>query len=183
MTPDFTSGRPVAGPSVRGWPLSSVVGRVVQADLLTSDGNMNSAGALRSTGVTPLPRYYGPLRLPTRPDGGYGFPSPVDPRSHPDSRSPGRVSQVPRLIFRRPPSRITPGRPDRCICSLLRGRCQASPVSGRLATPHWCNEAEGFACATADVFAFPGSDGTGYPGRRRVGFMVNEQLPWSVPFN
>ena len=28
---------------------------------------MSPAGALRSTGITPLPRYYGPLRLPTRP--------------------------------------------------------------------------------------------------------------------
>ena len=32
------------------------------------------AGALCSTGVTPLQRYYGPLRLPTWPTGGYGFP-------------------------------------------------------------------------------------------------------------
>lgn len=29
--------------------------------------NMTTAGPLRSTGVTPLPRYYGPLRLPTNP--------------------------------------------------------------------------------------------------------------------
>jgi hypothetical protein len=30
---------------------------------------------------------------------------------------------------------------------------------GRMAILIKCNEAEGFACATADVFAFPGSDG------------------------
>jgi hypothetical protein len=36
---------------------------------------------------------------------------------------------------------------------------------------------------TADAFAFPGSDGVVARRRRRVGFMVNEQLPRSVPFN
>ena len=34
-------------------------------------------GALRSTGVTRLPRYYDPLRLLPRPEGGYGFPHSV----------------------------------------------------------------------------------------------------------
>ena len=98
---------PSSGPS-----LSSVVGRCVQADLLTSDENMNSAGALRSTGVTPLHRYYGPLRLPAWPSRRLWFPASVDLMSHPDSRPPDRVSQVPRLICRRPPSRITPRDPS-----------------------------------------------------------------------
>ena len=56
---------------------------------------MSPAGALRSTGVTPLPRYYDPLRLPT-------WPTAVM-----DSRpsliritgSPRRVSQVPDRSF------------------------------------------------------------------------------------
>src|SRR5580698_1995836 len=61
---------------------------------------MCPAGVLGSTGVTPLPRYYDPLRLPTWPTGSYGFPSVVDPVTRP----PSRVSQVPVLICRRPPS-------------------------------------------------------------------------------
>lgn len=32
---------------------------------------------LRSTAITPLPRYYGPLRLPVLPRLGYGFPRQV----------------------------------------------------------------------------------------------------------
>ena len=74
-------------------------GTRVQADLLTSDENMNSAGALRSTGVTPLHRYYGPLRLPTWQNHGYGFPQFVDLEPHPGPRSPSRVSQVPGRSF------------------------------------------------------------------------------------
>jgi hypothetical protein len=112
------------------------------------------AGALCSTGVTPLPRYYGPLRLPTRPAGGYGFPSVVDP----DTGSPGRVSQVPdRSVDARcpvPPRRIRP------LQTLIAWRPIAGfTFSGRLAIPICVTRPRGFACATADVFAFPGSDG------------------------
>jgi len=53
------------------------------------------AGALRSTRVTPLQRYYGPLRLPIWPTSGYGFPSVVDSATE----SPSRVSQVPGRSF------------------------------------------------------------------------------------
>ncbi len=49
-------------------------GTGVQADLLTSDENMTSAGALGSTRVTPLHSYYVPLRLPAGPTGGCWFP-------------------------------------------------------------------------------------------------------------
>ena len=34
------------------------------------------AGPLRSAGITPLQRYYEPLRLPIEPPRGYGFPPP-----------------------------------------------------------------------------------------------------------
>jgi hypothetical protein len=98
---------------------------------------MGPAGALRSTGVTPLHRYYGPLRLPTWPTGGYGFPSVVDP----DTGSPSRASQVPALICRRPPSRITPRDP-----SVANARCFTGGIRLRLfrkvGHPHLCNEAE-----------------------------------------
>ena len=49
---------------------NSVVG-LPQAVLLTSYEGIDPAGALCSMGVTPLPRYYGPLRLPAKPHGGY----------------------------------------------------------------------------------------------------------------
>ena len=132
-------------------------GTCVQADLLTSDENMNSAGALRSAGVTPLQRYYGPLRLPAWPDGGYGFPSFVDLRSHPDSRSPGRVSQVPDRSFdaRRP---VSP-RGTHPLHLLVASRAVSGfTLSGRLTIPTGVTRPKGFACATADVFAFPGFD-------------------------
>ena len=54
-------------------------GTLVQAVLLTSDENANLAGDLGSTAVTPLPRYYVPLRLPTKPARGYVFPWAVVP--------------------------------------------------------------------------------------------------------
>src|ERR1700757_3557483 len=45
---------------------------------------MLSARPLRSAGVTPLPRYYGPLRRPAKPRAGYVFPPRVGPFcSHP----------------------------------------------------------------------------------------------------
>ena len=37
----------------------------------------SSAGVLGSTGVTPLPRYYDPIRLLAKPRIGYEFPFPV----------------------------------------------------------------------------------------------------------
>ena len=116
-------------------------GTAVQADLLASDGDTNLAGDLRSTGITPLRRYYVPLRLPTGPMGRYGFPSHVDPESHPDSGSPSRASQVPALIFRRPPSRITPEDP-----TVASARCFTTDIRlhhfRKASHPHWCNEAE-----------------------------------------
>src|SRR5450759_2656333 len=116
-------------------------GTFVQAVLLTSVGNTNPVGALRSTGVTPLLRSYGPLRLPARPVGGYGFPLPVDPAPYPDARSPRRVSQVPCRSFdaRRP----VPPRGARPLPTLVASRpVSGFNTSGRLATPACCNEAE-----------------------------------------
>jgi hypothetical protein len=118
---------------------------------------MNPAGVLGSTGVTPLRRYYDPLRLPARPGGGYWFPPLVDRASYPGALSSRRVSQVPYRSFdtRHP----VPPRGVRPLHLLVSSR----PISGfahfgRLATPSLRNEAEGFAFATADVSAFSGSD-------------------------
>ena len=128
-----------------------------QAVLLTSHGNIDPAGALRSTGITPLPRYYFPLRLPARPSGGYAFPSPVDPTSrsfHPD-RSPRFLGRS--LDARRP----LPPRGVRPLPVLVAWRPMSGfASSGRLATPglRVSRGRTGFACATADVVAFSGFD-------------------------
>ena len=116
-------------------------GTSVQAVLLTSDESVNLAGALGSTGVTPLHSYYGPLRLPTWPTGGYGFPSIVDLWSHPDSRPPNRASQVPALICRRPPSRITPRDPSAAYARCFTGGIRLHLIR-KDGHPHLCNEAE-----------------------------------------
>ena len=74
------------------------------------------AGLLGSTGITPLPGYYEPIRLPARPASGYVFPPPVEAAT-----SPHRVSQVPRPICPRAPSPTTPEVPlaayARCLTS------------------------------------------------------------------
>ena len=111
--------------------LISVLGHA-QAVLLTSHGNMDSAGALRSTGITPLPRYYFPLRLPAGPGGGYSFPSPVDPAfppPHPDG-SPRFLGRS--LDARRP----LPPRGVRPLHMLAAWRPMSGFTrSGRMATP------------------------------------------------
>src|SRR5665811_2490764 len=77
---------------------------------------------LGSTGVTPLPRYYGPLRLPARTvpsvidslgSFGVGCPSP-----------PCRVSQVPRLIYSCALVPNHPGRSGECLL------IASPPISG-----------------------------------------------------
>src|SRR5574341_1112234 len=48
---------------------------------------------LPSTGITPLPRYYGPIRLPSALTPGLGIALPWRPRS--DGRADGGISRVP----------------------------------------------------------------------------------------
>jgi hypothetical protein len=73
---------------------------------------------LRSTGVTPLLCYFGPLRLPAGPLRSYVFPRHVGrSRSRPD-----RASQAPRLIFPRALSSTTPEGPmAACACCFTTG--------------------------------------------------------------
>src|SRR5512142_2337614 len=109
---------------------------------------------------------------------------PVGPTPCLDVRPLDRVSQVPRLIFRRPPSPTTPESP-----TAVSARCLAAGVRLHLiwedGHSHLRIEAETGSRSriTADAFAFPGSDSVVAQRPRRVGFIVNEQLPWSVPFN
>ena len=116
-------------------------GTNVQADLLISNGNAFMAGALRSTGVTRRRHYYGPLRIPARPDDGYGFPSSVGQSAHPADEPPCRASQVPDCSFdaRRP---LSPRAARRLHAPVASPSVLDFAFSGRLATAKWFNEAE-----------------------------------------
>ena len=97
---------------------------------------MSKVRPLRSTGITPLPHYYGPLRLPIQPDEGYLFPPTVG-----DLPPPYRVSQVPQHIFPRALSPITPECPaGACVCFFPTGN-RLHPIR-KVGHTHWCNEAE-----------------------------------------
>jgi hypothetical protein len=79
------------------------------------------AGPLRSTGVTPLQRYYEPLRPPIKPRRGYLFPSLVDGTPTVHHRSNGSP-RFPTCLWT-PAVLSHPGEPGRCDCSLLHDRC------------------------------------------------------------
>ena len=117
------------------WPQSQSSSRLgadfrsglTQAVLRASDRDADSAGALCSTGVTPLPRYYSPLRLPTEASDGYVFPPPVVTAPHPWVGTLGWVSQVPRSICRHPPSSTTPGSPAAARARCFAAGCRLRP--------------------------------------------------------
>ncbi len=92
--------------------------RCAQSALSPSYRRTSLAGLLGSTGITPLPGYYEPIRLPARPAGGYVFPPPVEAAT-----SPHRVSQVPRPICLRALSPTTPEGPMAACarCSAIGG--------------------------------------------------------------
>ena len=79
----------------------------IQAVFSSSYRNMSSARPLGSTGVTPLLRYYGPLRLPSGPPHRLCLPAARWSLALP----PGRASQAPRLICPRALSPPTPEGP------------------------------------------------------------------------
>jgi hypothetical protein len=81
------------------------------------------ARPLRSTGVTPLPRYYGPLRLPTRPPDGYVFPPCVEAIA---LAAPGLPGSSADLSTRAVP--YHPDEPGGINGSLLPHRLRASPT-------------------------------------------------------
>jgi hypothetical protein len=119
----------------RSWTL------FVQAVLLASCGNTSSAGVLRSTDITRRPHYYDPLRSPLQPAHSYGFPQAVVPVTRLAIGVLERVSQVPRLICRCPPSSIVPESPagadTRCFPAGSRLR-----HIRKVGHSHGCNETE-----------------------------------------
>jgi len=108
--------------------------------------------------MTPLPRYYEPLRLPIKPRRSYGFPRLVD--AWPTRQeSLERVSQVPddSVGIRCP---LSPRRARPLHLFVASRSMTGFTPSGRLATLKMFNEAESGSRfrITADAFAFRGSD-------------------------
>ena len=105
-------------------------------------------------------------------------------RRVPSVRLQRRVSQVPWLICRRPPPPLTPGSPTVALarCFAVGMRLRHLWKDGR---SQWFNEAETGSRfrITADAFAFQGFRRSDYSITCSVGYMANEHLPWSVPFN
>ena len=136
--------------------------------------NMLPVRPLCSTGVTPLPRSYGPLRLPTEPPLGYVFPRAVEVGC---PSPPCRVSQVPRLIF---PCALSPPTPEgpTSACSLLPRRCQASSPLADWPPPLASRGRIGFTCVTARRFASPVSTRQVAPPRSGSATCTNEQFTW-----
>ena len=113
---------------------------------------------------------------PPRQDGNREISPPLSHQARIDrwSSSPAddETAQHPSVVFRpgwatlKSAVRPRQGRPMREIDAVRRLAPRshmtvraAFAQSGRLTTPTVCNEAEGFACATADVFASSGFDG------------------------
>ena len=107
-------------------------------------------GPLRSTGITPLPRYYEPRRLPTRTGRAVMLSRPPLNRSSSD-----RVSQVPGRSFgtRRP---LSPRRARPVLVPVATRSMSGFTQSGRLATLSLCNEAETGSLLAARTFASRG---------------------------
>ena len=156
---------------------------MVQSNLLVSCRNTFVAGALRSTGVTRRRHYYGPLRLPTGPAGGYVFPPIVEQATHPVTPSPCRVSQVPGCsVDARCPQ--PPRAARRLHPPVASPPVRGFAFSGRLATTELRNEAES-GSLTLRLTPSPKRGFTEPVTRTRCppGYMVNRQLPWLAPFN
>src|SRR5208283_567843 len=158
------------------------------------DRNATEVRPLVSTGITPLPRYYGPLRLPTAAD--------VQVIDSPHSLScaltasglPGSLADL--------STRALPEHPERLgwsLCSLLPNRWQASSSPGDWPPPTTGNEAEtgllslGLASSLSGQDLYPSPKGP-YPLDRptpRVrlpctggrSYTLNEQLTCPTPFS
>jgi hypothetical protein len=135
------------------------------------------AGPLRSTGITPLQRYYEPLRLPVEPRRSYGFPHLVD--AWPTRQeSLERVSQVPddSVGIRCP---LSPRR-ARSLRLFVASRSMAGfTPPGGLATLDCLTRPDSGSRfrITADAFAFRGSDRRITPTAARSGTWRTNNYP------
>ena len=116
---------------------------IAQAGLLSLHENMTEARPLGSTGVTPLPGYYGPLRLPTvNAERVIDSPPAISLRRNPFAS--GITSDLPGS-FADLSTRALPNHPeqsDRFKCPLIPHQWQASPDLGGWPLLFEINEAE-----------------------------------------
>ena len=101
------------------------------------DRNATEVRPLGSTGITPLPCYYGPLRLPTTADVRVIDSSHSLSSSLTASGLPGSSTDLSTRALLNHPERL-----GWSFCSLLTNRWQASSSPGDWPPPFTCNEAE-----------------------------------------
>ena len=133
---------------------------------------MFSVRPLGSTGVAPLLRYFGPLRLPAGPSLRLCLPAARWSLSLP----PDRASQAPRLIFPRALSPTTPEGPASALaCCFLTGVFRLHPArrTGRL---RLANEAESGLLHYGSRVRRPSSRQFHYWNSLSFGYMQNRQL-------
>ena len=132
---------------------------------------------LRSTGVTPLPRYYEPVRLPTAADAQLWFPTRRCAATH--RRAPRRVSQDPRPLCRRAPS-PPPRAAPRVPLLVASPRMAGFPQSGRLAAAIGVTRPSRVRLRWAHVFAFAGGCSPLARPRRTDRSVSRRQLPFDA---
>ena len=96
--------------------------RWCQSAFLSFVTNLFPVRPLRSTGVTRLPRYYEPVRLPMRPASGYVFPESVEVITLTVPALPGSSANLSARA-----ALFHPGEPNGFSCSLFPRWWQASP--------------------------------------------------------
>ena len=130
---------------------------VAQAGLLSFHENMTEVRPLGSTGITPLPRYYGPLRIPTvnarrvMDSPPAALPSAKPFRFGFSSGLPGSSAD---LSTRALPNH--PGQSHRFLRSFIPGEWQASPSSGGWPLSFERNEAESGSLSLGSRLRRPG---------------------------
>jgi hypothetical protein len=152
-------------------------GTHAQAELPSFYPDTSLAGPLRSTGITPLPRYYAPRRLPTR-----AVRTVMISRPPLDSRPPGRVSQVPgRSIGTRCP--LSPRRVRQEHLPVATLTIAGFTLSGGLATLTLCNEAETGSITCGSHRRLTRLRTPDCSDARSFGYMSNGQFTWQAPFS
>jgi hypothetical protein len=97
---------------------------------------MREVRPLRSAGITPLPHYYEPVRLPAEAATWLWIPTPRCAQA-----ALRRVSRDPAFLCRRAPSPLTPGSPRRARARCFR-RSRRLRHRRKIGRCHWCHEAE-----------------------------------------
>jgi hypothetical protein len=137
----YSSGRERADYSV-------VAGQPCKSVRSFSCLGMTPSGSLCSAGITPLHRYYGPIRLPANPHETVMSSCPAlgfAPHS--------RGISVPDSFFQHAPSFTTPGNPATAFALLLHRRHWASSSLTAWPFPTGVTRLHRFTCVMAHTFA------------------------------